>query len=160
MYIQTNEQKNDINIRSEMPVAGNGVQFTCVCGSLQLHGLYPPGSSTPWDSPGKNTRAGCHFLLQGVFPTQGWNLRLILAGRFFTTALPGKSIQFIIQSKQFLGSADEQIYYLIWKAAEEYHCLKAQVHCTWMCKNVLELGGNTGMFHEGDTSAEIWGIGE
>jgi len=34
---------------------------------------------TPWtvahqgDSPGKNTGVGCHDLLQGVFPTQGWN---------------------------------------------------------------------------------------
>ena len=27
----------------------------------------------PWDSPGKNTGVGCHFLLQGIFPTQGWN---------------------------------------------------------------------------------------
>ena len=25
----------------------------------------------PWDSPGKNTGVGCHFLLQGIFPTQG-----------------------------------------------------------------------------------------
>ena len=24
----------------------------------------PPGSSRPWDSPGKNTEVGCHFLLQ------------------------------------------------------------------------------------------------
>ena len=24
----------------------------------------------PWDSPGKNTGVGCHFLLQGIFPTQ------------------------------------------------------------------------------------------
>ena len=24
----------------------------------------PPGSPHPWDSPGKNTGAGCHFLLQ------------------------------------------------------------------------------------------------
>ena len=30
----------------------------------------------PWDSPGKNTRVGCHFLLQGLFPTQGSNLSL------------------------------------------------------------------------------------
>ena len=28
-------------------------------------------------SPGKNTRVGCHFLLQGIFPTQGLNLRLL-----------------------------------------------------------------------------------
>ena len=25
----------------------------------------------PWDSPGKNTEVGCHFLLQGAFLTQG-----------------------------------------------------------------------------------------
>ena len=27
----------------------------------------------PWNSPGKNTGMGCHFLLQGIFPTSGWN---------------------------------------------------------------------------------------
>ena len=37
-----------------------------------VHGLFDPGSSLcPWDSPGKSTGAGCHALLQGVFPTQG-----------------------------------------------------------------------------------------
>ena len=25
----------------------------------------------PWDFPGKNTGVGCHFLLQGIFATQG-----------------------------------------------------------------------------------------
>ena len=27
----------------------------------------------PWDSPGKNTGVGCHFLLQGIFPVQESN---------------------------------------------------------------------------------------
>ena len=27
----------------------------------------------PWDFPSKNTRVGCHLLLQGIFPTQGSN---------------------------------------------------------------------------------------
>ena len=31
----------------------------------------------PWDSPSKNTGVGCHFLLQGIFPTQGSNPRLL-----------------------------------------------------------------------------------
>ena len=31
----------------------------------------------PGNSPGKNTGVGCHFPLQGVFQTQGWNLRLL-----------------------------------------------------------------------------------
>ena len=34
----------------------------------------PPGSSVHGDSPGKNTRVGCHDLLQGIIPTQGSNL--------------------------------------------------------------------------------------
>ena len=32
-----------------------------------------PGSSVHGDSPGKNTRMGCHALLQGIFPIQGLN---------------------------------------------------------------------------------------
>ena len=28
----------------------------------------------PWNFPDKNTGASCHFLLQGIFPTQGLNL--------------------------------------------------------------------------------------
>ena len=35
-----------------------------------------PGSSVHADSPGKNTGVGCHFLHQGIFPTQGSNLGL------------------------------------------------------------------------------------
>ena len=31
----------------------------------------------PWKFPGKNTGVGCHFLLQGIFPTQGLNLCLL-----------------------------------------------------------------------------------
>ena len=31
----------------------------------------------PWDSPGKNTGMGCHFLLQGMFLTQGSNSPLL-----------------------------------------------------------------------------------
>ena len=31
----------------------------------------------PWDFPGKNTRVSCHSLLQGIVPTQGWNLGLL-----------------------------------------------------------------------------------
>ena len=27
----------------------------------------------PWDSPGKNTRVGCHAVFQGIFPIQGLN---------------------------------------------------------------------------------------
>ena len=36
-----------------------------------------PGSSVLRDSPGKNTGVGCHFLLQGIFLTQGLSLCLL-----------------------------------------------------------------------------------
>ena len=59
----------------------NGVENIgeCVCSvnrscpTLQLMDSSPPGSSVHEDSSGKNTGVGCHALLQGIFPTQGWN---------------------------------------------------------------------------------------
>ena len=42
--------------------------------SLQPHGLWPTKLLCPWNSPGKSTAVGCHFLLQGNFLTQESNL--------------------------------------------------------------------------------------
>ena len=47
-----------------------------VSDSSRPHGLQPTRLFPPWDSPGKNTGMGCHFLLQGIFSTQGSNLGL------------------------------------------------------------------------------------
>ena len=47
------------------------------------HSLCP--TLRPWGFPGKNIGVGCHFFLQGIFPTQGLNSRLLLGRRFFTT---------------------------------------------------------------------------
>ena len=44
--------------------------------SLQPHGLQPTKLLCPWDFSGKSTGVGCHFLLQGILPTQGLNLGL------------------------------------------------------------------------------------
>ena len=38
---------------------------------LRPFGLQPAKLLCPWDSPGKNTGMGCHFLLQGIFLNQG-----------------------------------------------------------------------------------------
>ena len=58
----------------------------------------------PWDSPGKNTGVGCHFLLQRIFLTQGSNPHLLhwpsgffyffLHHRAFREAQNGKEIFF------------------------------------------------------------------
>ena len=45
--------------------------------SLLHHGLQPTRLLCPWDFPGKDTGVGCHFLLQGIFPTQGSNPGLL-----------------------------------------------------------------------------------
>ena len=37
------------------------------------HELEPARLLCPWNSPGKNTEVSCHFLLQGIFLTQGSN---------------------------------------------------------------------------------------
>ena len=75
--------------------------FVCVCAkwlqsclTLRPHGLKPARLICPWDSPGKNTGVGCHALLQGIFPTQESNPRLLpllhwLAGSL-QLALPEK----------------------------------------------------------------------
>ena len=47
-----------------------------VSNCLWLHELKPAKLLCPWNSPGKNTGAGCHFLLQGIFLIQGSNLHL------------------------------------------------------------------------------------
>ena len=65
--------------------------FVCVCvyvyvcvlscsdmfDSLWPHGLQSTRLLCPWNFPGKNTGAGCHFLLQEIFLTQGLNPYLV-----------------------------------------------------------------------------------
>ena len=59
-------------------------QRTCVeCSVIQSRPTlwdpmdYSPPDSSVGDSPGKHTEVGCHFLLQGLFLTQGWNPGLL-----------------------------------------------------------------------------------
>ena len=47
------------------------------CPTLATHGLESARFLCPWNSPGKNTWVGCHFFLQGIFPTQGLNPGLL-----------------------------------------------------------------------------------
>ena len=44
---------------------------------LQPCGLWPARLLCPWDFPGKNTGLGCYFFIQGIFPTQRSNPRLL-----------------------------------------------------------------------------------
>ena len=44
-----------------------------LCPTVQPHRVQPAMLLCPWNFPGKSTGAGCHFLLQGIFLTQGLN---------------------------------------------------------------------------------------
>ena len=52
--------------------------------SLRPHELQPTRLLCQWDSPGKNTGVGCHFLLQDIFLTQGSIWGLPHCSRFLT----------------------------------------------------------------------------
>ena len=69
-----------------------GVSHSVIPDTLWPHGLKPARFLCPWSSPGKNTGVGCHFLLQGIFPTQGVNPGLLhwQAGSLLSEP-PGKS---------------------------------------------------------------------
>ena len=46
----------------------------------------------PWDFLGKSTGVGCHFLHQGIFPTQEWNPGLPHCRHALPSEPPGKSL--------------------------------------------------------------------
>ena len=97
-------------------------RIKCVCFShvwffCDPRGLWPTRLLCLWDSPGRNTGVGCHFLLQGIFLTQGSNpptshVSPALAGGFFTPSIT-------------------------WEALKEVRCVKnltqclAHRICTW-----------------------------
>ena len=51
--------------------------YSILSNYLTPHWLHPMRFLYLWDFPGNNTGVGCHFLLQGFFPTQGLNLCLL-----------------------------------------------------------------------------------
>ena len=53
------------------------VNFSVMSDSSRPHGLQATQLLHPWNSLGKNTGVGCHFILQGICPSQGSNLGLL-----------------------------------------------------------------------------------
>ena len=62
--------------------------FSQSCLTLRPYGLTVAGQFPLWDSPGRNTRVGCHALLQGIFPTQGLNPCLLSLLHWQAGSLP------------------------------------------------------------------------
>ena len=68
--------------------------FRCVQFFVIPWTVQPSRLHCPWYFSSMNTGMGCHFLLQGIFLTQGIEPKSpaspALAGGFFTTESPGK----------------------------------------------------------------------
>ena len=65
---------------------------------------YPARLLCPWDFPSKNTGVGCHFLLQGIFLTQGlnWHLPVLFrwqADSVVTLSHRGSPVSLYVQEK-------------------------------------------------------------
>ena len=100
--------------------------------SLRSHGLQPSRLLCSWDFPGKKTGVGCHFLLQGIFLTQGLNLcllcflycrQILYHCTIWDAYLTEKSINVKSWSKpdKFFRTIVENIYWentFSWKTAE------------------------------------------
>jgi len=69
------------------------------CPTLQPHRWQPTRLLRQWDSPGKNTGVGCHFLLQCMKV----KVKSLSRARLFATpwiaALPGSSVHGIFQAR-------------------------------------------------------------
>ena len=73
----------------------------CVCVLSHVRLFVSPWTvscQVPQDFPGKNTEAGCHFLLQGIFPIQGLNPHHLHLLHWqvdsLSLVLPGKPMKF------------------------------------------------------------------
>ena len=65
--------------------------YCCCClvaKPLQPRGLWPARLLRPWYFPGKSTVVGCHFLLQGIFPTQRSDQQLLRLLHWQVDSLP------------------------------------------------------------------------
>ena len=50
--------------------------------------VWPARLLSPWDSPDRDTGAGCHPLFQGIFPTQGLNQSFLHLLHWQMSSLP------------------------------------------------------------------------
>ena len=74
----------------------------------------------PWDFPGENTGVGCHFLLQGIFSTQGSNPHLLRVWHWQADSLPLCHLLFLISSQADDGLSE--IYSTEWVSGFYNRC--------------------------------------
>ena len=78
---------------------------------FEVHGLGSARLLCPWDSPGKNTGVGCHFLLQGNLPNP--------ENEPGSPALKADSLPSEPPGKPIDEKIENQINYFIWLKCPE-----------------------------------------
>ena len=108
--------------------------------SLQPYALYPARRLCAWNSIGKNTGVGCHFLLQGILPTQGSNLGL---RHYRPLSEPPRKSKANFKRKQNLSPKGISLLFLfkkIIRISYSYNILISSYHNYWRCNGwVLQL---------------------
>ena len=95
-----------------------------------------------WDSPGENTRVGCHFLLQRIFPTEESNPGLLHCGqilyRLSYKGSPNKYTNLGLIIKIFPPQLTNNYYYDYWhnhSSAERES--KIQKKISWLKRKIM-----------------------
>ena len=65
------EQEHILHCTLDTYVCVYVLSCSAMSNSMWPRGLQPSRLLSPWNFPGKDTWVGCHFLLQGIFLTQG-----------------------------------------------------------------------------------------
>ena len=99
------------------------VSCSVTSNSLQPHGQQPSTLLCPWNSPGKSTGVGSHFLLQGIFLTQWstWVSCRSLAGREAQSVLQIQ-IVLLIRREVIVEMSSQHPYYfrIVWETKNKH----------------------------------------
>ena len=86
----------------------------------------------PWDSPGKSIGVGCHFLLQGIFPVQGWNLGLPHCRQMLTLWATREALLMYTYTYLYLSINNNYIKRLKVKVSIPIQSLFSWGTCSWV----------------------------
>ena len=84
------------------------LSHSVVANCLQPHGLSPARHRCPHHFPGMSIGVSCHFLVQGIFPTQGSNLHLLCLLHWQEDSLPVRRLEIPFIDKMKLWSLRHQ----------------------------------------------------
>ena len=131
---------------------------TVVFNSLWPHGLEPAKLLCPWASLGKSTGVGCHALLQGIFPPQGWNRHLLNFLHWQVGSLPlappGKHRMW--QSPYLNPCSPASVLCIMTQLGMPFSSVNLKIFLSWaLSQDLLSQGKGVSQNHLWDTSTRM-----